>query len=199
MKHPAKLNLADYLPYLVNRVGTIIADQFGAEALAPHGLSIAMWRVMAVLASNGSQRQIDLAELTSIDASTLSRLVTRLARLGLATRSRSASSNREVAVKLSAKGGALVARLIPIARAYEATAIAGLPPQELAVLKRCLRRIYGNMKANVANVARVEPTGPARSGAPHRARAMGTPGRPDDRLRETRGRSSGPHAAPGFR
>ena len=82
-KPPAKIDLGDYLPYLVNRVGTIIADQFGAEALAPHGLSIAEWRVLAVLASNGGQRQIDLADLTSTDASTLSRLVTRLVRLGL--------------------------------------------------------------------------------------------------------------------
>jgi MarR family transcriptional regulator, organic hydroperoxide resistance regulator len=153
-KPPAKLDLGDYLPYLVNRVGTIIADQFGAEALASHGLSIAMWRVVAVLASAGQQRQIDLAELTSTDASTLSRLVTRLVRLGLVTRARSASSNREVAVKLSAKGAALVARLIPIAREYENVAIAGLPAQELAVLKRCLRRVYGNMKNR--NVARME-------------------------------------------
>ena len=127
-KHPSKLDLGDYLPYLVNRVGTIIADQFGAEALTPHGLSIAMWRVIAVLASAGQQRQIDLADLTSTDASTLSRLVTRLVRLGLVTRTRSASSNREVAVKLSPRGEALVGRLIPIAKAYEATAIAGLPP-----------------------------------------------------------------------
>src|ERR1700686_2011781 len=89
-KPPAKIDLGDYLPYLVNRVGTIIADQFGAEALAPHGLSIAMWRVIAVLASAGPQRQIDLAELTSTDASTLSRLVTRLVRLGLVPRPRSA-------------------------------------------------------------------------------------------------------------
>src|SRR5277367_5306114 len=116
VKRPQKLDLGDYLPYLVNRVGTIIADQFGAEALAPHGLSIAMWRVMAVLASAGQQRQIDLADLTSIDASTLSRLVSRLVRMGLVTRARSASSNREVAVTLSAKGNTLVARLIPIAR-----------------------------------------------------------------------------------
>ena len=145
-KHSEKLDLADYLPYLVNRVGTIVADQFGQEALAPHGLSIAMWRVMAVLSSAGAQRQIDLAELTSIDASTLSRLVTRLIRLDLVSRTRSASSNREVAVKLSAKGEALVGRLIPIAKAYEATAIAGLPSQELAVLKRCLRRVYCNMQ-----------------------------------------------------
>ena len=124
-KHPAKLDLGDYLPYLVNRVGTIIADQFGAEALAPHGLSIAMWRVMAVLASAGQQRQIDLAELTSTDASTLSRLVTPPGALGLVTRTRSASSNREVAVKLSPRGDALVGRLIPIAKDYEAAAIAG--------------------------------------------------------------------------
>src|ERR1700736_1749864 len=86
-----KLNLGDFLPYLVNRVGVIIAEQFGEETLAPHGLSIAMWRVMAVLSSAGGQRQIDLAELTSIDASTLSRIVSRLVRMGLVTRARAAS------------------------------------------------------------------------------------------------------------
>ena len=156
-KHPAKLDLGDYLPYLVNRVGTIIADQFGEEALAPHGLSIAMWRVMAVLASTGGQRQIDLAGLTSIDSSTLSRLVTRLVRIGLVTRARSTSSNREVAVKLSPKGGALVARLIPIGLEFESAAIAGLAPEELMTLKRCLRRMYSNMKARPASVGSVRP------------------------------------------
>jgi DNA-binding MarR family transcriptional regulator len=154
VKLPAKLDLGDYLPYLVNRVGTIVADQFGAEALAPHRLSIAMWRVMAALASTGGQRQTDLADLTSIDSSTLSRLVTRLVRNGLVTRTRSVSSNREVAVKLSAKGNTLVGRLIPIAREYETAAIAGLTSQELAVLKRSLRRIYGNMKSRPATAPR---------------------------------------------
>ena len=140
------LDLADYLPYLVNRVGTIIAEQFGGEVLAPHKLSIAMWRVMAVLAANGNQRQIDLADLTSIDASTLSRIVSRLVHLGFVTRTRSARSNREVTVKLSPKGTALVARLIPVARDYEAAAIEGLSRDDLGVLKRCLRRAYDNMK-----------------------------------------------------
>jgi MarR family transcriptional regulator, organic hydroperoxide resistance regulator len=151
------LGLSDYLPYLVNRVGTIMADQFGAETLAPHGLSIALWRVLAVLAAEGRQRQIDLADLTSIDASTLSRIVTRLVRLGLVTRARSASSNREVAVALSAKGSALVARLIPPARDIEADAGAGISPEELAVVKRCLRRMYGNMKNRPAAAAGARP------------------------------------------
>lgn len=146
-KRPVRLELADYLPYLVNRVGSIIAEQFGSETLAPHGLSIAMWRVMAVLASIGRQRQIDLADLTSIDASTLSRIITRLVRLGFVTRTPSATSNREVSVTLSAKGSTLVTQVIPFGKSIEADAIAGLSADELAVLKRCLRRIYANMKA----------------------------------------------------
>jgi DNA-binding MarR family transcriptional regulator len=134
----------------VNRVGSIVAEQFGEEALAPYGLSIAMWRVLAALASAGEQRQIDLADLTSIDSSTLSRLVTRLIRVGLVTRMRSATSSREVVVKLSAKGNTIVAGLIPIARDYETAAIGGLSPEELMVLKRCLRRMYSNMKSRPA-------------------------------------------------
>jgi MarR family transcriptional regulator, organic hydroperoxide resistance regulator len=158
-KQTSRLDLGDYLPYLVNRVGSIIAEQFGEEALAPHGLSIAMWRVMAALASTGGQRQIDLADLTSIDSSTLSRLVTRLVRLGVVTRTRSASSNREVVVKLSAKGNTLVTGLIPIAREFEAAAIADLSREELMLLKRCLRRMYGNLKARPAmsNGRRAKP------------------------------------------
>ena len=151
MKAPAKLDLGDYLPYLTNRVGMIVAEQFGADPLAAHGLSIVMWRVMAVLASNGSQRQTDLADLTSIDSSTLSRMVTRLVRMRLVTRTRSTKSNREVAVELSGKGKTLVAELIPIARDYEAIAIAGLSREELDVLKSCLRRIYANMKSRSAS------------------------------------------------
>jgi DNA-binding MarR family transcriptional regulator len=153
LTQPAKLDLSNYLPYLVNRVGVIIADQFGAEALAPHRLSIAMWRVMAVLASEGAQRQIDLADLTSIDASTLSRIVSRLARHDLATRTRSANNNREVAVALSPKGHQLVEKLVPLARAYEREASAGLSPEDGAVLKRCLRRMYSNMKNRSAAAA----------------------------------------------
>jgi len=150
----AKLDLDDYLPYLVNRVGVVIAEQFSAETLAPHGLSIAMWRVMAVLSSTGAQRQIDLADLTSIDTSTLSRIVTRLVQLDLLTRTRSASSNREVTVTLSAAGAALVANLVPRARSIEADAAAGLPPEDLAVMKRCLHRIFGNMKDRLAAAER---------------------------------------------
>jgi DNA-binding MarR family transcriptional regulator len=139
------LDLGNYLPYLINRVGFALVESFTADALISNGLSIAMWRVLAALSNNGEQRQVDLVTMTSIDASTMSRLVSRLVRMGLVTRSRSATSNREVVVELSLKGRALVARLIPIAKRLEQTAASGLPAKDLAVAKRALGRMYQNL------------------------------------------------------
>ncbi len=146
MSGRARLDLGNYLPYLLNRVGFAMVESFTAEALKRHGLSIDMWRVLAALSSGGAQRQVDLSDMTSIDASTMSRLVSRLVRLGLATRGRSETSNREVVVALSPKGRALVQKLIPIANDLERKASAGLTARELAEAKRLLTRMYGNLK-----------------------------------------------------
>jgi DNA-binding MarR family transcriptional regulator len=140
-----RLELDSYFPYLINRVGSALVLRFSEEALVRHRLSIAMWRVLAVLSNNGEQRQIDLAGLTSIGASTLSRLVRRLVRMRLVRRRRSTADSREVVVELSRAGRALVDRLIPIARELERRAIAGLPARELAVARRALRRMHGNL------------------------------------------------------
>jgi DNA-binding MarR family transcriptional regulator len=139
------LDLDNYLPYLINRVGFALVENFTAGALKGSGISIDMWRVLAALSSNsGGQRQVDLSGMTSIDASTMSRLVSRLVRIGLVTRSRSEKSSREVLVALSPKGRALVQRLIPIAVKLEETAAAGLSAKELAVAKGLLKRMYLN-------------------------------------------------------
>jgi MarR family transcriptional regulator, organic hydroperoxide resistance regulator len=137
-----RLNLSDYLPYLINRVGSALVARFTADALAARNLTIDMWRVLVALSNNGGQRQIDLAGLTSIDTSTLSRLVTRLVRRGLVTRIRSERSSREVLVRLTANGKALVGRLIPIALRLEAVAMAGIAARDLSTTKRTLRRMY---------------------------------------------------------
>jgi DNA-binding MarR family transcriptional regulator len=145
VKDRIHLDLGNYLPYLLNRVGFALVESFTAEVLKDAGLSIDMWRVLAALSNNGGQRQVDLSEMTSIDVSTMSRLVSRLVRMDLVTRSRSQRSNREVVVALSAKGRASVRRLIPIAQELERKASAGLSAKELAEVKRLLTRMYGNL------------------------------------------------------
>lgn len=142
------LDLSDYLPYLVNRVGAAFVAGYEQE-LAQHGVSIAMWRVLAGLSTGDKHRQIDLAEITSIDVSTISRLITRLVSLNLVTRTRSDTNNREVSVELNAKGRTLVNRLIPRARELEDEAVAGISPADLAITRETLRRMYHNMAAGL--------------------------------------------------
>src|SRR5689334_25108903 len=104
-----------------------------------------MWRVLAVLANDDGQRQIDVAASTSIDVSTLSRVVTRLVKMGLVSRTRSATNSREVVVRLTPKGVGFVTEAIPKAIVAERIAIAGVPSKDLAVVRRSLRRMYQNL------------------------------------------------------
>jgi DNA-binding MarR family transcriptional regulator len=142
-----ELELDEYFPYLINRVGVALVMAFETGALRRHHLSIAMWRVLAALSRNGGQRLVDLSAMTSIDVSTLSRMVTRLLRLELVTRMRSEKSDREIVVKLTVKGRKVLTRLIPIALQFERGTIAGLSQSDLAVVKRALRQMHENTAA----------------------------------------------------
>jgi DNA-binding MarR family transcriptional regulator len=139
------LDLAEHLPYLINRVGSALVVRFSADALAAAHLSIASWRVLAVLANNGSLRQTDLAEMTGIDVSTLSRLITRLVRDDLVKRTRSKADSREVAVALTANGKSLMTRLVPVAVGLQNAATRKLSKRDLATLKRVLRKMHENL------------------------------------------------------
>jgi DNA-binding MarR family transcriptional regulator len=148
MQHKSGLDLDDYLPYLLNRVGRAAVEIFTADALAAEDLTIDMWRALAALSHDGAQRQVDLSARTSIEASSLSRVAARLEGMGLVVRQRSKTSSREVMVALSPKGSALVARLIPIAHKLEAAAVKGIPAKDVQVLKRTLRLVFENLAAN---------------------------------------------------
>lgn len=143
-----QLELFEYLPYLINRVGVALVERFERKTLKRHHLNIAMWRVLVALSRRPEQRQIDLALKTSIEVSTMSRLVTRSVRMGLVTRTRSNNSSREVLVSLSSKGRALVDRLIPMAMALEKDVVAGFSEIELVTVRKILQRMYQNLTAD---------------------------------------------------
>jgi DNA-binding MarR family transcriptional regulator len=140
------LDLTNYFPYLINRVGMALVERFTRDALQAPDLSIGLWRVLAVTASNEGVRQIDLVRLTSIEVSTVSRLVTRLVQLELIARSRSTTSNREVVVKLTPKGKALFQELSPFAFELQKAATRGIAGKDLTIAKRVLSRMYENLQ-----------------------------------------------------
>ena len=136
--------LTEAFPYLLNRVGVRMGELF-ARRLAGDGLTLPMYRVMAALWERGDRRLGELGEVTSIELSTLSRLVGTLSRRGLVSRRRPADNARAVEINLTAKGRALTGRLIPLAVHHETVGLRGLPPREVAALKRSLAKVLGNL------------------------------------------------------
>ena len=99
-------------PYLLNRVGVRIAELFD-ERIAMYGVTMPMYRVLAALRERPDQRLSDLSNMTTIEISTLSRLVGTMKRKGLVSRRRPEDNGRTVAINLTAKGRGLVDELIP--------------------------------------------------------------------------------------
>lgn len=137
--------LADFLPYLLNRAGSSLAKSFVYEA-ARYDVPLSVWRVLAALWQHGDCRLRELAEVTSIDVSTLSRLVTNMETKQLVRRHRSGTDRRALKLSLTEKGRQLTEQIIPIARRHEQVAIRRLTDSEVRRLKRLLAKIYANME-----------------------------------------------------
>ena len=136
--------LDSYLPYLLNRAGARIATAFGEE-MRPLGASLQMWRVLAALREQDGRRMGDLSLTTSIEVSTLTRLVDNMEQKGLVARRRDAQDSRAVLLHVTPAGRRLSRRILPIAERYEAVALKGFGVGEAASLKAALRRLYANM------------------------------------------------------
>lgn len=137
--------LEDTVPYLLNRAGVRIGNAFTDEIEPIHGASLHQWRVLASLLHQDPQRLTELAEHTSIEVSTVSRLVTGAIRRGWLSRQRSGDDARSVAISLTPAGRAVALQMVPMARLYERIALSGFQEHEVAQLKEWLRRIYQNM------------------------------------------------------
>jgi DNA-binding MarR family transcriptional regulator len=113
-----------------------------SRRIAGYGATLPMYRVMAALWEKGDQRLGDLAAMTSIEISTLSRLVGTMKRKGLVSRTRLKDNARTVAINLTAKGELLVEELIPIAVHFEEVAVQDFSAKGVMDLKATLEDIY---------------------------------------------------------
>jgi MarR family transcriptional regulator, organic hydroperoxide resistance regulator len=136
--------LTEAFPYLLNRVGVRMGELF-SRRLESYGVTLHMYRVMAALWQRGGQRLGDLSEMTSVEISTLSRLVGVMQRRGLLSRTRPDSNARTVQINLTRAGRALVEQLIPLAQRHEEVGLRGFAANEVEVLKKNLVAVYRNL------------------------------------------------------
>lgn len=136
--------LDGYLPYLLNRAGARIATAFSKE-VRPLGATLQTWRVLAALRERDGRRMGDLSETTSIEVSTLTRLVDNMENEGLVARRRDAADARAVTLHATPAGRRMTRMILPIAERYEKVALQGFSESEATVLKTALRRLFDNM------------------------------------------------------
>src|ERR1700751_3208134 len=98
--------LTDAFPYLLNRVGVRMGELF-SRRLEAYGITLPMYRVLAALWEKGDRRLGELADICSIELSTLSRLVGTLSRKGLVHRRRLDANARVVEINLTKAGRVL--------------------------------------------------------------------------------------------
>jgi DNA-binding MarR family transcriptional regulator len=137
--------LSNSLPYLLARLGVRMGELF-VRVVRKQGLTLPMYRVLAALAEQGRPLRLgELAQLTSAEMSTLSRLVADMHRQGIVSRKRPQSDQRSLQVALTPRGAALTSRYMPVAAHYEDVATGNMTARDAAALKATLVQLYENL------------------------------------------------------
>ena len=135
-------------------------------ALVPEGLDPAAFTLLLTLVRCGPRRQGELAEMSLLDPSTVSRYVAQLARAGYVERRPDPKDGR--AVQLAASdAGTSVAREIG-SRRQEAivSALASWDPADIATLVTLLARLNDDLDAHRPHLLRAFVDPPARGASP---------------------------------
>jgi DNA-binding MarR family transcriptional regulator len=133
-----------YVPYLLRRITDTLIERFTA-GLTPHGLTLPMWRILAVLHGRGATRFGVLASQALLEPPTLSRLVAELRAQGFITKTSSEVDARGVLIAPTKKGLEIVERLTPHAFEVEKQTLEGLTEDEAEMFRRLVRRVCANL------------------------------------------------------
>jgi DNA-binding MarR family transcriptional regulator len=133
-----------YLPYLLRRISDALIERFSA-GLEPHGITLPMWRVIAVLHGRGPTRFHVLVSQTFTEPPTLSRLLTFLRAKGFITKTSSSVDARGVLISPTKKALQLVEEMTPFAFDVEQETLAGLTEDEAEIFRRLVKRVCANL------------------------------------------------------
>jgi MarR family transcriptional regulator, transcriptional regulator for hemolysin len=115
--------------------------------LRPYGLDYPRWRVLAVLQEHSGATMGRLADLTSVDRTTLTRTLGLMEEARLVARQERESDRRSLLISLTPKGRRMFARILPLTLVETDRALIGFSPAEIGALRDRLKRIADNLTA----------------------------------------------------
>ena len=146
---PPDFRLEDHVFFWLTQV-IGARDRELAQGLRDCGLRVPEWRALAALYARPSSTMSDLAELATIDRTTLTRTVDRMEEAGWLARTADPGDMRVTRLELSAAGRRMFERIWPEVDKLNALALEGLSKAEIRDLHRILERMRANLDEYVS-------------------------------------------------
>lgn len=120
-----------------------------AQGLREQGLRVPEWRALAALYARRLCTMSELADLATIDRTTLTRTVDRMEGAGWLERRADEADMRVTRLALTAAGRRMFDRIWPTVERLNDLALEGLPKSDIEALQRILQRMHANLEAYV--------------------------------------------------
>jgi DNA-binding MarR family transcriptional regulator len=134
--------------WLTQAIGS--RDRRLAQELKAFGLRVPEWRALAALYARRRCSMSELADLASIDRTTLTRTVDRMEKAGWATRLSDADDLRVTRLALTAAGERLFTGIWPTVERLNRAAVEGLPAGAVEKLCWMLEKMKTNLDLGLA-------------------------------------------------
>ena len=143
---PSSLVLEEYLPYRISVLSNLVSRTLARLYEQRFGLTVAEWRIMAVLARFGPLSANAVCDRTAMDKVQVSRAVARAVDNGLVDRGIDALDRRRSVLTLTSKGRGIHDQIVPLAVNLQSNLLASLTAEENSRLNDMLMRLYSRAR-----------------------------------------------------
>ena len=152
----ADFDLERFFPYRLSVLSNTVTRALASLYESEHDLTIAEWRLLAILARFGPISANGVCERSAMDKVRVSRAVSRAVSRGLVDRGVDRNDRRRSALTLMPRGRAIHDRIVPLARDREAQILSTLSKEEGAGLLDALSRLQAAAAAFGAGQAEAD-------------------------------------------
>lgn len=139
-----RLRLAEFLPYRLSVAASVVSEGLAQAYGERFGIGVPEWRVLATLGEFKTMTAKAIGLHAHMSKVKVSRAVTALEEKGFIERTANTQDMREAFLKLTRKGQATYAAIVPLALDYEAALRDRLTEEEAALLGRVMDKLAGS-------------------------------------------------------
>jgi DNA-binding MarR family transcriptional regulator len=143
---PSALVLEEYLPYRISVLSNLVSRTLARLYEQRFGLTVAEWRIMAVLARFGPLSANAVCDRTAMDKVQVSRAVARAVDNGLVDRGVDALDRRRSVLTLTSKGRGIHDQIVPLAVNLQSNLLGSLTAEENCRLNDMLTQLYSRAR-----------------------------------------------------